>query len=142
MNLSRKENDSDEPEVKEEADATNLELLKTGLSSIVAQERLKQYGFNEVPEKKPNQIVQFAKKFWGLSAWMLEIIIVLSLFLQRYADVYIVAGLLVLNAVLGFVEEQRASGAVDSLKEKLHVNARVLRDGIWKIIPGKRTCTQ
>jgi H+-transporting ATPase len=68
---------------------------------------------------------------------MLEIIIILSWFLQRYADVYVVAGLLVLNAVLSFVEEQRASSVVESLKEKLRVSARVLRDGIWKVIPAK-----
>ena len=42
-----------------------------------------------------------------------------------------------LNAVLGFLEEQRASGAVESLKEKLHVSARILRDGIWKVLPGR-----
>jgi H+-transporting ATPase len=137
MNLSRKKHDSGETGVKETAEVVNPELLKTGLSTVTAQERLKQYGLNEVPDKKPNQLFQFAKKFWGLSAWMLEIIIALSLFLQRYSDAYIVAGLLILNAVLGFVEEQRASGAVESLKEKLHVNARVLRDSSWKVIPAR-----
>lgn len=137
VSLSGKELDSDEPRDEKAADALTSELLKTGLSSAEAQEKLKQYGFNEVPEAKPNQVLQFAKKFWGLSAWMLEIIIALSLFLQRYADVYIVAGLLVLNAVLGFVEEQRASGAVESLKERLHVSARALRDGNWRVIPAK-----
>jgi H+-transporting ATPase len=108
-----------------------------GISSIEVQERLRQYGFNEVPEKKTNPMLQFVKKFWGLSSWMLELIIVLSLFLQRYTDVYIVAGLLVVNAVLGFLEEQRASGAVESLKARLHVNARVLRDGVWKVVPAR-----
>ncbi len=129
--------DSDELNAKEGAEAINPELPKTGLSSEVAQEKLKQYGFNEVPEKKENLAFQFAKKFWGLTAWMLEIIIILSWFLQRYADVYVVAGLLVLNAILSFVEEQRASSVVESLKEKLRVNARVLRDGIWEVVPAK-----
>jgi H+-transporting ATPase len=137
INLSRKRRGSIELEAEEEADALIPELLKTGLSSVDAQERLRQYGFNEVPEKKTNQVYQFAKKFWGLSAWMLEIIIVLSLFLQRYADVYIVTGLLVLNAMLSFVEERRAAGAVEILKEKLHVSARVLRDEVWKVIPAR-----
>jgi H+-transporting ATPase len=45
--------------------------------------------------------------------------------------------LLVFNAVLGFEEEQRASGAVEALKEKLRVNARVLRDSVWKILPAR-----
>lgn len=137
VSLSSKEPDSDEHQDEGAADALTPELLKTGLSSDVVQEKLKRYGFNEVLEKKPNNLLQIAKKFWGLSAWMLEIIIVLSVFLQRYADAYIVAGLLVLNAVLGFVEEQRASGAVESLKERLHVNARVFRDGFWKVVPAR-----
>ncbi len=138
MNQSEKKPDSEEPEAKKTAGATGTELTQLGLNSLAAQERLKQYGFNEVPDKKPSQIFQFAKKFWGLSAWMLEVIIVLSFLLQRYSDVYIVAGLLVLNAVLGFVEEQRASGAVETLKEKLHVSARVLRDGSWKVLPARQ----
>ena len=63
--------------------------------------------------------------------------IVLSWFLQRYADLYIVTGLLLFNAVLGFLEEHRASRAVEALKEKLRVNARVLRNGDWKIAPAR-----
>jgi H+-transporting ATPase len=137
VNLTGKGLDSVDPKVSEVAGAPTLELLKTGISSVEAQEKLKRYGFNEVPEKKPDPILQFARKFWGLSAWMLEIIILLSWFLQRYADVAIVTGLLVLNATLSFVEEKRASGAVESLKGRLHVSARVLRDGVWKVVPSR-----
>ena len=79
----------------------------------------------------------FIKKFWGVTAWMLEIIILLSWYMQNYADVYIVLGLLVFNAILSFEEEQRASGAVEALKEKLHVNARVLRDSMWTVLPAR-----
>jgi H+-transporting ATPase len=123
-----------------------LKLLKSnpesGLKTAEAEERLKTYGYNEVPQKKTNPYVRFAKKFWGLTAWMLEAIIILSWFLQRYADLYIVTGLLVFNAVLAFSEEQRASGAVEALQEKLHVNARTLRDEEWtslssrELVPG------
>ncbi len=68
---------------------------------------------------------------------MLEVIIILSWILQRYADLYIVLGLLIFNSILGFVEEQRASSSVDALKEKLRINARVLRDGVWKTIAAR-----
>jgi H+-transporting ATPase len=111
--------------------------LEAGLPSVEVEKRLKRYGFNEVPEKKAIPVIMFARKFWGLTAWMLEIIIVLSWFLQRYADLYIVFGLLVFNSVLDFVEEQKASGAVEALKEKLRVNARTLRDGSWKIVSAR-----
>ncbi|HML03615.1 MAG TPA: plasma-membrane proton-efflux P-type ATPase [Candidatus Bathyarchaeia archaeon] len=111
--------------------------MKKGLTDAEAKERLQRYGFNEVPEKKTNPVVMLARKFWGLTAWMLEIIIVLSWVLQKYADVYIVTGLLLFNAALSFIEERRASSAVDALKEKLRVNARVLRDGAWRAIPAR-----
>jgi len=108
-----------------------------GLKSTDVQDRLRQYGYNEVPEKKVSATLRFVKKFWGLTAWMLEVIMILSWFLHRYADFYIVAGLLVFNSLLGFAEEQRASNAVEALKEKLQVNARVLRDGVWKIVAAR-----
>ena len=108
-----------------------------GLDSIEVSDRLKQYGYNEVPEKKANPVVKFGRKFWGLTAWMLEVIMILSWVLQRYSDLYIVAGLLVSNSILGFVEEQKASSTVEALKQKLQVNARVLRDGLWKTVPAR-----
>jgi H+-transporting ATPase len=108
-----------------------------GLASSEVATRLRQYGYNEIPEKKPNPLRMFAGKFWGLTAWMLEIIIVLSAVLQNYSDLYIVTGLLFFNSILGFEEEQRASGAVESLKLKLQVNARVLRDGSWTNVTAK-----
>jgi H+-transporting ATPase len=111
--------------------------FETGLSSTEAEQRRWKYGFNEVAEKKPHSAWTFGKKFWGLSAWMLEAIIILSYVLQRYADMYIILGLLVFNAVLGFIEEQHASGVVEALKEKLRVSARVLRDGTWRSIPAR-----
>jgi magnesium-transporting ATPase (P-type) len=113
-----------------------------GLATGEVATRLRQYGHNEIPEKKPNPLRMFASKFWGLTAWMLEIIMVLSGLLHNYSDLYIVTGLLVFNSILGFEEEQRASSAVESLKLKLQVNARVLRDGSWtnvtarELVPG------
>lgn len=134
--MAEKNSDLDNLKSEEVADLLGSNT-KTGLKSAEVEAKLRQYGFNEVPEKKLIPIITFANKFWGLTAWMLEIIIVLLWFLQRYADLYIVTGLLVFNAVLGFVEEQRASSAVDALKERLRVNARVLRDGAWKIVPAR-----
>jgi H+-transporting ATPase len=106
----------------------------TGLTSAEVERRLKQYGPNEVPEKKANPLIRFFKNFWGLTAWMLEVIIILSWILQRYSDLYIVSGLLVFNSILGFAEEEKASSAVEVLKKKLEVNARVLRDNSWRAV--------
>lgn len=120
---------------------TVLEILGSdatvGLSQSEVDVRLKRYGRNEVPEKRPNPLVKFARRFWGVTPWMLETIIVLSWVLQKYTDLFIVAGLLVLNAIIGFYEEKRASDAVEELKRKLQVNARVVRDGEWRTVPAR-----
>jgi len=108
-----------------------------GLTEEEAKHRLEIYGFNEVPERKASPWLLFLRKFWGLTAWMLEAVIVLSLVLQKYLDAIIVGGLLLFNALMSFWQEHRASQAVDALKEKLRVNARVLRDGQWKLVPAR-----
>lgn len=121
----------------EEAVRSLLTNIGTGLKAGDIQSRVEQYGYNEVPERKEKPLIRFMKKFWGLTAWMLELIIVISWILHRFADLAIVAGLLVLNALISFFEEQKASGAVAALRKNLQVNTRVLRDGIWKVISAR-----
>lgn len=111
--------------------------LRSGLTSVSAAERLKRLGPNEVPEKVPHPLLLIAKKFWGLTAWMLELIIVLSLVLRKYPDAAIVAVLLVTNAVVSLLEERKAAGAVEALKKELRTNARALRDGAWTAVPAR-----
>ena len=114
----------------------------TGLTAVEAKRRMDKYGRNEVAEKRQNSLVGFLKRFWGLTAWMLEIAIVLSFVLGKFLDLYIITALLLVNAILGFVQEQQATRAVKALKQKLHLQARVLRDKVWatinaaEIVPG------
>ncbi|QSZ28405.1 plasma-membrane proton-efflux P-type ATPase [Aceticella autotrophica] len=112
--------------------------INNGLTKEEIEKRLKIYGYNEVPEKRENPYLKFAKKFWGLTAWMLEVVIILSYMLHKYLDMYIIAALLIFNAIIGFFQEERASKAVDTLKQKLMINARTLRDGKWIMIPAKQ----
>ncbi|MGB8310132.1 MAG: HAD-IC family P-type ATPase, partial [Methanoregula sp.] len=111
--------------------------ITSGLSSNEHKKRIVIEGYNEVPEKKANLYLNFAKKFSGPTAWMLETVIVLSLVLRNYADVYVVIALLILNAGIGYIQELKASKAVDALKKQLQINARTLRDGIWQLIPAR-----
>ncbi|MGC8664484.1 MAG: plasma-membrane proton-efflux P-type ATPase [Nitrososphaeria archaeon] len=108
-----------------------------GLTSEEVKRRQQNYGFNEVVERKESSIKRLAKKFWGLTSWMLEITMVLTLVLGKYLDFYIVTGLLLLNVLLGYVQEERANKALEALKQKLHVNSRALRDGRWVVIPAR-----
>jgi H+-transporting ATPase len=97
----------------------------------------KEHGYNEVAEQKEHPILKFLGKFWGLSAWMLELIMILSLVLRNFADLAIVGALLVVNAVLGFWQERRAAGVMETLRRRLQVSARVLRDAKWQVVPAR-----
>jgi len=66
---------------------------------------------------------------------MLEAAVVLEVVLGKYVEAAIIAGLLVFNAVLGFLQEGRAQATLAALKARLALNASVLRDGIWKVVP-------
>ncbi len=108
-----------------------------GLSKAEAARRFDNDGPNEVPDKPRHPLLRFAKRFWGLSAWMIEAIAVISFFLHKYADMWIALSLLVANAVLGFFQEQRASSAIAALRKRLEVSARVLRDKVWQAISAR-----
>ena len=109
----------------------------TGLTRTEVETRRKDAGYNEVAEKRGHPLLAFLKKFWGISAWMLELIIVLSAVLGKYADLVVVSALLVVNALLSFMQERRAAGVVEALRRRLQVSARVLRDSSWQIAPAR-----
>jgi len=119
-----------------------LSSTKSGLTSDEAQKRLEDYGPNEITEKRINPIKKFLRYFWGPMAWLIELAIILSLLIQHWADLSIIFTLLILNATVGFWQEYKADNAVQLLKEKLALNAWVLRDGKWhemaakKLVPG------
>ena len=110
---------------------------ETGLTSADVGVRRKEHGYNEVAEQKGHPLLRFLGKFWGLSAWMLESIMVLSAVLRKYPDLAVVSGLLVVNAVLSFAQERRAAGVVETLRRRLQVSARVLRDANWQVFPAR-----
>ncbi|BCU70948.1 plasma-membrane proton-efflux P-type ATPase [Stygiolobus caldivivus] len=126
--------------IKKPVDELEKELstdYTKGLSEGEAQNRLRKYGPNEIEEKKENPLINLAKKFWNPSAWVLEAAAVLSLILGKYLDFYIIVALIIFNAILSFSEEQRANKALEMLKSRLQVQARVLRDENWKSIPSR-----
>ncbi len=64
---------------------------ETDLTPADVEARRTKNGFNEVVEKKGHPVLVFLGKFWGLSAWMLELIIVLSAVLRKYSDLAVVS---------------------------------------------------
>src|ERR1022692_3386191 len=109
----------------------------TGLTHEEVDVRRKEHGYNEVAQTKGHPVLKFLGKFWGISAWMLELIMVLSAVLKNFSDLAVVGALLVINAVLSFMQERRAAGVVETLRKRLQVSARVRRDSSWQVIPAR-----
>jgi len=129
------------PEIYSASVADTLAELQvnpgTGLTQAEVDVRRKEHGYNEVAEKKQRPVLRFLGKFSGISAWMLELIMMLSAVLRKYSDLVVVGALLVANAVVSFMQERRAAGVVEALRKRLQVSARVLREGVWNVISAR-----
>ena len=137
------------PNVKDDLKTLPMSELQTklasspdGLTQEEAQKRLAKYGPNEIEEKKTNQFLKFLSYFWGPIPWMIEAAVILSAVARHWPDFGIILVLLLANGMVGFWEEREAGNAIEALKAKLAVKARVKRDGKWvtpaarELVPG------
>lgn len=118
-----------------------MEVLGTkpdGLHQVDADEKLKVHGPNElVREKKIPAWLKFLKQFQDFMIIVLMIAAVISGVMGDLKDTIIIMLIVVVNAVIGFVQEYRAEKAVEALRSMAAPFSTVLRDGIVKIIPAK-----
>jgi H+-transporting ATPase len=111
-----------------------LRLLATtlhGLSESEGRRRLQLFGRNEVVTKKRSPLIEFLLRFWGPMPWLLELAILLSYLLKHYLEATIIAVLIVINAVIGFLHHSSSQKSLELLKARLAIKARVLRNGSW-----------
>ncbi|MBT8159526.1 MULTISPECIES: plasma-membrane proton-efflux P-type ATPase [Arthrobacter] len=113
-----------------------------GLSQTEAGKRLAEYGPNEISEHKTSPLLKFLSYFWGPIPWMIEVAVILSGAVGHWPDFFIILVLLLANAIVGYTEERQAGNAIDALKAKLAITARVRREGEWttsaarELVPG------
>jgi H+-transporting ATPase len=118
-----------------------MRLLKTtlkGLSNAEAQERLTQFGLNEISEESKSSLIKFLGYLWGPIPWMIEAAALLSLIVGHWVDLGVITVLLFFNALVGFWQEYQAGNAIEALKKKLALKSRVIRDGNWQVIDAKK----
>ncbi len=108
-----------------------------GLSTKEATNRLEKYGYNEIPEKRVNPLKKLLGYFWGPIAWMIEAAAIISLLIGHWHDFWVIFSLLLLNAGIAFWHERGAEIAIQSLKSRLAIRARVLRNGKWTELPSR-----
>ena len=108
-----------------------------GLSADEADRRRAQYGYNEILEKEESVWHRLFRRFWGPIPWMIELAAILSAMVQKWEDFSIIMVMLLVNAVLDFLQEHRALNALKALKAGMAREVNVLRDGRFKRIPAR-----
>jgi magnesium-transporting ATPase (P-type) len=110
-----------------------LSLLKTskkGLSKEESRQRLQKYGLNEIPEKKnKHPIFLFLKQFKSIFIYILIVAALISYFIGHRIDTYIILVVILINSLIGFIQEYKAEKSVKALKKNLTFKTQVLRDG-------------
>jgi cation-transporting P-type ATPase F len=110
--------------------------LETGLTSADVIKRQERYGPNELkgkPGKSP--IVRFLLQFNQPLLYILLIAGAIKAFLGEWVNAWVIWGVTVINAIIGFVQESKAESAIAALASSVQTDTAVLRDGQKVKIP-------
>ena len=112
--------------------------LSKGLDEKEAARRLEQYGYNEIEQKKRKTVFQmYVDQFKDFMIIILIIAAVISGLLGEITDAVVILLIVILNAVMGVVQENKAEESLAALKRMAAPNAKVLRNGRHDIIPAR-----
>jgi Ca2+-transporting ATPase len=107
-----------------------------GLSVEEVQQRLEQFGPNELAAKKKTPaIVFFLRQFKDIMILVLVAAAVISAFIGEITDTIVIVVIILINAIIGFVQEYRAEKAMDALKKMAAQHAQVLRSNATAEVP-------
>ena len=113
-----------------------LKSTSDGLTTEEAQKRVTKYGKNElVEEEKPGPVKRFLGQFKDFLIILLIVAAVAAAFIGDTTDAAVILIVVVLNATVGFIQENRAEEAMAKLKDMSSAEAVVLRDGKKVKIP-------
>ncbi|MFA5582583.1 MAG: cation-translocating P-type ATPase [Bacteriovoracaceae bacterium] len=115
--------------------------IKVGLTSAEAQEILAEYGPNSIVVKKktPAWII-LARQFKNPVIYILIIASGIAFFLKEILDGWAILAIVVLNSIIGFVQELKAESSIDALESMSSPKAKVLRDSHITTIDSKNVC--
>ncbi|KAI9594293.1 plasma membrane ATPase [Syncephalis fuscata] len=119
-----------------------------GLTDEDARIRRKKYGRNELTEEKTSHFKQFMQAFYGPIQYMIELAAVLAAGLQDWIELGLICALLMINAIVGFVQEFQAGSTIAELQKTLALHSMVVRNGEKKeidsklLVPGDIICVE
>ncbi|MCK9150358.1 calcium-transporting P-type ATPase, PMR1-type [Methanobacterium alcaliphilum] len=116
-----------------------LKTTRNGLSSSEAQKRAQDYGPNElVEEKKDGPIKKFIMQFMDILIILLILAAIAAYFVGDAIDAAVILFVVILNATVGFLQENKAEKAMEKLKGLISSEAIVIRDGRTEKIPASQ----
>src|SRR6056297_704637 len=111
---------------------------KDGLTSRMAAERLARFGPNQLPEPpRRSPILRFLGQFHNVLIYILLLAALMAGLLHHLIDAVVILAVVLINALIGFVQEGKAEQAMAAIGKMLAVKARVRRDGRWQAIPAE-----
>ena len=107
-----------------------------GLGREEAQARLQQYGPNALPEKKGKPAwLRFLAHFNDVLIYVLLAAALLTALMGHWVDTLVILGVAVINALIGHIQESNAEKSLQSIRNMLSSEARVIRNGVHETIP-------
>jgi len=119
-----------------------LEADNSGLTSSEAQERLKKFGPNELKSRKPSVLKRLLRQFNNPLVYVLLVAAAITGTLtlrgeDMLADTAVIFGVVILNVILGFIQEGKTESALEALGQMVVRECMVIRDGEHKVIPAR-----
>lgn len=117
---------------------TDLQSAATGLDESEARQRLSTHGPNRLPQPPGrNVVVRFLLQFHNILIYVLLASAVVTAFLDHLVDTAVILAVVLINALIGFVQEGKAEKAMDAIRQMLAPRATVLRNGHRQSIEGE-----
>jgi magnesium-transporting ATPase (P-type) len=115
-----------------------LASVPQGLSAHEAARRLEQYGPNRLsPTKKRGPFIRFLEQFHNMLIYVLLMAAFATALLGHGVDAGVIWGVVLLNALIGFIQEGKAEKALEAIRTMLSLDASVLRDGTREVVPAE-----
>lgn len=117
--------------------------LSSGLTSKQAADKLQRFGYNRIEGKKgPSPLAIFLSQFEDFIIWVLIGAALVSGFLKEWVDAIAIIAIVILNAILGFIQEHKAEKSLAALKKMASPTSKVIRNGqravisSFELVPG------
>lgn len=113
-----------------------LRSTRQGLTTSEAAGRLREFGPNEVEHHGPPSALRLlAAQFWSPLVAILLVATAVSWLVDEHTDAYVIFGVVLFNALVGFWQERRSGQAMAALRSLTPQEVHVLRDGVERVIP-------